>query len=326
MRGKTALFLAFVAVAFGAGRAEAQEEASPAPVPGTTGPIVKAIEIRSETPIDPKEDLESLLSIEVGKPLSDLVIRRTLANLQASGAIAHAAVYSRPVDGTAANPEHPETPEVVAIVALWASVRVESVRLEGKLGVKEADLRGQVVQREAEPLSEGAVVRGVYRLEDYLIKEGFRTPDVRVRVALPNARTAKVVYQIDAGPRTEVSAVDFEGNLGPWKPEELRAQLRTRIGQPYRSDTLDDDVERLQRWLAKGLYGRARLGVPRVVSAVEEPPVEGTPAAPGPATPETPRVRVTFPVEVGPKIEVRVTGADSDKLKKKGMLPFLGDT
>lgn len=338
LRGaRAALFVArlgllgLIALA-GAAQAEAEAvsappSAAPAPEvsPGETGPIVRAIEIRSETPIEPKEDIEALLSIEVGKPLSDLVIRRTLANLQASGAIAHAAIYSRPV----AEPNHPENTEVVAIVALWASVRVESVRLEGKFGVKEADLRGQVVQREAEPLSEGSVVRGVYRLEDYLIKQGFRTPSVRVRVALPNARTAKVVYQIDAGARTEVSTVDFEGGLGPWKPEELRAQLRTRAGEPYRTDTLDDDVERLQRWLARKLYGRARLGVPRVESAVGAPVppgTQGTPAAPETATVEPPRVRVIFPVAVGPKIEVRVGGADLGKLKKKGLLPFLGDT
>ncbi|HXU29961.1 MAG TPA: outer membrane protein assembly factor BamA [Thermoanaerobaculia bacterium] len=344
---RTALFLALAglgALLAGATQARAQGEAppsaSPAPSPSNTGPIVKAIEIRSDTPIDPKEDLLSLLSIEVGQPLSDLAIRRTLANLQASGAIAHAAIYSRPADGTPANPE---SPEVVAIVALWASVQVESVRLEGKLGVKEADLRGQVVQREAEPLSEGAVLRGVYRLEDALIKEGFLTPRVIVRVALPNSRTAKVVYQIDAGPRTAVAAIDFEGTLGPWKPEELRAQLRTRIGEPYRADTLDDDVERLQRWLAKGLYGRARLGVPRVETAAApttpgtpgstaSPATPGAPGSPGasgiapPAATEAPRVRVIFPVEVGPKIEVRITGAELAKLKKKGLLPFLGDT
>ncbi len=319
-----ALHLGLIGFA-GATRAQAQAEAPPSPSPDITGPMVKAIEIRSDTPVDPKEDLESLLSIEVGKPLSDLAIRRTLANLQASGAIAHAAVYSRPAE----NSKNPETPEVVAIVALWASVRVESVGLEGAFGVKQADLRGQVVQREAEPLSEGAVIRGVYRLEDYLTQEGFRTPSVRVRVALPNARTAKVVYQIDAGPRTQVSAVDFEGTLGPWKPEELRAQLRTKIGEPYRADTLDDDVERLQRWLAKGLYGRARLGVPRAESAVAVPPAPGAPGAPVTgqgSTAEAPRVRVIFPVDVGPKIEVRVIGADLDKLKKKGLLPFLGDT
>lgn len=304
-----------------AAAAPAAPELPPAPAPGTTGPIVKAIEIRSDTPIDPKEDLFSLLSIEVGRPLSDLAIRRTLANLQASGAIAHGAIYSRSAPGSTGSAGQPG--EVVAIVALWASVRVESVRLEGKLGVKEADLRGQVVQREAEPLSEGAVLRGVYRLEDYLIKEGFRTPKVIVRVALPpNSRSARVVYQIDAGARTEVSGVDFEGTLGPWKPEELRAQMRTKIGEPFRSDTLDDDVERLQRWLARGLYGRARLGVPRVESL----DADAANAAAATAPSGMPRVRVVFPVEVGPKMEVRVVGADLSKLKKKGLLPFLGDT
>ncbi len=309
--------------------------ASAAPAnPALEGPIVRSIELRSETPIEPVEDLLSVLSIEVGKPLSDLAVRRTLANLQASGAIAHAAIYSRPADD---NPEG----GVIAIVALWASVRVQSVRLEGKLGVKEADLRGQVVQREAEPLSEGAVVRGVYRLEDYLAKQGFRSPSVRVRVTLPTPRTAEVVYRIEAGPRTTVAAIEFEGPLGPVKPEDLRKDLRTRVGDPYRSDTLDDDVERIQRRLARDLYGRARLGEPRAEPVVPSP-AAGAPGtadssaastAPGtgstdspPGAAENPQVRVIFPVDVGPKIEVRVVGADLDKLKKKGLLPFLGET
>ncbi len=316
-------------------------------LPAATGPIVRAIEIRSETPLERPEEIEALLATEVGQPLSDLAIRRTLANLQASGAIAHAAIYSRPAnrsrggDGNAAggDPSIPEGEGVVAIVALWQSVRVESVRLEGKLGLKAADLRGQVVQREAEPLSEGAVVRGVYRLEDYLVGQGFRTPSVRVRVALPNAGTANVVYQIDAGPRTEVSTVDFDGPLGPWKGDDLRAQLRTRAGEPYRPSSLDDDVERLQRYLARGRYGRARLGTPRVedlpakaaspavgtkVTASESGKERGKPKEDdGPPAPE---VRVVFPLDVGPKIEVEVAGGDLTKLKNKGLLPFLGET
>ncbi len=319
--------LVALALTIGTGRALAQES-TPSP-PADGGPIVRAIEIRSETPVEPQEDVLSLLSIEIGKPLSDLAIRRTLANLQATGAIAHAAIYSRPVADPeeAENVENAEKTEVVAIVALWASVRVESVRLEGMLGVKEADLFGQVVQREAEPLSEGAVVRGVYRLEDYLVQQGFLNPSVRVRVALPTARTAKVVYQIDAGLRTIVAAVDFEGTLGPWKAEELRSQLRTRVGDPYRADALPDDIERLQRWLAKGLYGRARVGVARVEPLAPTTPTAGSAGTTGPpATAEPPRVRLVFPLDVGPKIEVRVTGADLRKLQKKGLLPFLGDS
>lgn len=311
-------FALFAVVAGLAGAPRAQAQAAPA----ETGPIVRAIEIRSDSAVDPDEDLASLLSIEVGRPLSDLAIRRTRANLQASGAIAHAAVYSRPApsgnDG-----------EVIAIVALWASVRVESVRLEGKLGAKEGDLRGQVVQREAEPLSEGAVVRGVYRLEDYLIQQGFLTPLVRVRVALPTSRTATVVYQVTAGPRTEVAAVEFEGNLGPWKPEELRGELRTRVGEPFRSGALEDDVERLQRWMARRLYGRARPGTPRVesVAATKGVAAQGSaPTAPASEGAPPPKVRVVFPLDVGPKIEVRVVGGELEKLKKKGLLPFLGET
>ena len=330
-RAALAMFAGFVGLA-AAALASAQEAAPPPSAPAAppaetasteSGPIVRGIEIRGDAPVDPDEDLASLLSIEVGKPLSDLAIRRTLANLQASGAIAHAAVYSHPApsgrDG-----------EVIAIVALWASVRVESVRLEGKLGAKEGDLRGQVVQREAEPLSEGAVVRGVYRLEDYLVRQGYLSPLVRVRVALPDARTARVVYQITAGPRTEVAAVGFEGNLGPYKPEELRETLRTRVGEPYRSEALEDDVERLQRWLARRLYGRARLGTPRVETVAAKAPVAApaAPAAPVTAPPAaaSPRVRVVFPLDVGPKIEVRVVGAELSKLQKKGLLPFLGET
>ncbi|HXU46916.1 MAG TPA: outer membrane protein assembly factor BamA [Thermoanaerobaculia bacterium] len=291
-----ALALALAASAAPLGAQLAPDSIAPEPA-AAAGPILRSIEIRSEVSFAEEEDIDSLLAIEVGRPLADRDVRKTLANLQASGSVAHCAIFERPAaDGG-----------VVAVVAIWPAVRVEEVRVEGELGLKREDLRRQLVQLEAQPLSEGAVVRGVFRLQDYLAKEGFLAATVHVGVTYPRPRRASVIYQVTAGPRTLVSTVDFEGNLASFKPDVLREHVRIRAGNPYRAQAIRDDVERLQSWLATQLYGKAVVSPPRA-----EPAGEG-------------RMRVVFPLDVGPKLAVEVTGASLEKLKKDGLVPFLGE-
>jgi outer membrane protein assembly factor BamA len=102
--------------------------------------------------------------------------------------------------------------------------------------------------------------------------------------------------------------VRFVGDTAPFTAAELLEPLRAKPGEPYRRSVVLGDVERLETWLVEQGHRTAR---------VDRPSIE-----PGPAGQ---RVAVAFPVDVGPRVEVEVLGADMRRLRKRGLLPFLSE-
>ncbi|HYN19727.1 MAG TPA: outer membrane protein assembly factor BamA [Thermoanaerobaculia bacterium] len=282
----------------GAQEVKAPEELLP------VGPIVTAIEIRSEVEPDDADELARLLSFEVGEPLTEENIRSTLRNLQASGFASSAEIYTRP-DERAVSSGEPGG--VVAIVVLRPLVRVREVRLEGQLELDSAELRRVLTQKEAEPLSEEGVVQGVYSLVDLYAERGYFGAQVRVRVEVAEeAQQVNVVYDVTPGVRARVQEIRFEGDLGPFAPAELVKELRVKPGDPFSRPEVRQDGERLENWLIGQGRRRARVGAP-----AEEMQAEGH------------SVRLLYPIDVGPKVEVQVIGDDLERLRRRDLLPFL---
>lgn len=280
--------------------------AAPAPAPDPAGavpasgpPVVSAIELRGELSGSAVAALRPLLAIEVGGPLGDEVIRRTLRNLQASGQVAEAAVYSRP------DPERPG--EVVAVIALWPEVVVRSVTIAGETGLPLGRLRSRLVQREGEPLSEGRLIQGVYRLQDLYRDNGYFSADVRLRLAAGETpHQVDVVYRVESGSRARIGSVDLEGNLGPFDARQLAQQLAVGPGASYDGRALAEDANRLRRWMVSQDQRQARV----------EGPVE---------TRRDGEVDLSYQVEAGPRVEVEILGGDRKKLESRGLLPFLDE-
>ena len=262
-------------------------------------PLVTEIEIRSEVVPEDPDELARLLSIGVGLPLSEEAVGSTLRNFLASGLASSVEVYSRPDESGQG---------VVAIVVLRPVVRVREVRLEGDLGLDRNELRRVLPQNEAEPLAEEKVLQGRFALEDFYAERGYFSPKIGLRVETDEpSLLATVIYTVTSGPRSRVEEVRFEGDLGPFKPAELLEPLRERPGDPFSRPEVRDDAERLESWLIDKSYRTARVGAPG-----EE------------IVPETGGVRLLYPIVVGPKVEVQMTGADLERLRRKGLLPFLG--
>ncbi|MEO8196694.1 MAG: BamA/TamA family outer membrane protein [Thermoanaerobaculia bacterium] len=281
--------------------------ASSAALPAPAAPIVREIEIRSDASVD-VDEVRALISLEVGEPMDDARTRRTLRSLRYSGVASEVEIYSRPVSrGTSA-----EAPGgVVAVVALWTDVQVVSVEIAGDVGIQKARLLAAVPQRSGQPLREDRLLRGVYRLQDLLVAEGFLDAEVRLAVtpSTDAARGAAVVYRIAAGQRTRVRKIVFTGASPPFADAELVAALRSKPDSVYKRGILSDDVERLQDWLFSRGY--------------REAVVERLPESPDPAAHA---VDLAFTVRLGPKVEFVAQGITQKELEKQDLVPFLGDS
>jgi len=257
--------------------------------------LVQRIEVRSEVALTAAE-IEPLLVVRVGEPLSEEAARRTLRNLRLSGVAAEAELWLRPDPAGA-----------VAVVALWPEVRVARVEIEGETGLRRERLRAVVPQRVGEPLREDRVLRGVYRLGELLSAEGFREARVRVEVTPPSPeRTVDVTYRIEPGSRSILRKVTVEGAPPNVPSAEVRGALKLSPGDPDRPATLRDARERLQRFFYRLGYGTAEV----------DPPTEQRDGA---------NVDLVWTVRPGPRVELEIDGADRKILAKRGLFPFLGD-
>ncbi|HEV2845590.1 MAG TPA: POTRA domain-containing protein, partial [Thermoanaerobaculia bacterium] len=269
--------------------------------PEPPGPVVTAIEIRSDAPLDEDLDFEELIETEVGQPLTEEDVRDTLRNLQASGTASEIEVYTE---------EEPESGGVVVVIVFRAVVQVEEVRVTGQLGLPLEDLRRAIPQRNGEPLSEEQVVRGVYALRDVYEQAGYFNSTSRVSVSTDEERRRAVVtYTVESGPRATVDTIAFSQSVDPLQPAALVGQLRLKPGEPFSRRLAREDAERLQDWLIRQRYS----------AALVDPPQEEYDSA-------TNSMKLTYPVEIGPKVSVRIVGAEEKALRRKGLLPFLGES
>jgi outer membrane protein assembly complex protein YaeT len=269
--------------------------------PPPAGPLVTAVEVRSDAPLDPALDLETLIETEVGQPLDPEEVRHTLRNLQASGTASEVELYTQ---------DDPAGGGVVAVIVFRAVVQVEEIRIAGQLGLPRETLRRAIVQAEGEPLSEERVVRGVYELKELYENSGYFQAQARVAVQTDEQRRrAVVIYTVDSGPRALVRTVAFDKPVTPFEPAALVRQLRVKPGEYFSRRLIREDAERLQDWLV-----RQRHGLARVDPAQEE------------YDPAANSVKLTYPIEIGPKVSLTVVGADEKTLRRKGLLPFLGET
>jgi outer membrane protein assembly complex protein YaeT len=132
---------------------------------------------------------------------------------------------------------------------------------------------------------------------------------VRVRVdAHPERKEATVTFRVEAGPRATIRRVLFDGDIAPLAQEELTAQLRAGVGATYQLSAIRPDRYRLESWLVRQGYRTASVGTASAEYLEDDRSVD-----------------LTYPVEVGPRFEFEVVGADRERLVKEGLLPFMGE-
>lgn len=282
---------------------------------GSEGPVVERIEVRSDAPLGAPRELRDLITITVGERLTESAVRQTLRNLQATGSAYEVELYTRPVEpvAPAGTEAAGEADRAVVVLVIRAAVQITAVSLEGDLGINRRTLEDRLLVAAGQPLIESRVLRSVYRLQDLYERRGYFGARVRLEVDSDAERKrAAIVFRVDSGPRARIGAVRFEGETGPFSRDRLVGALRAGPGDPYRRETVREGADRLQRWLVEQGYRTAEVDRPS-----EEVPddVRG----------EEPRVDLLYPVRAGPEVRVEVVGAELKALRKKELLPFLGE-
>ncbi len=267
-----------------------------APAAPADAPRVRAVEIRADAGWTAPRGLGPMIAVEVGAPLDPEEVRQSVRSLRAA------------VEGSEVEAHLRRRPDGVEVVfALWTQVRVEEVRLTGETCLKTSRLLEQVEQRPAAPLSESRLLRGLYRLQDLHREAGYLEAQVRLDVDRPDSGHAVVAYDFACGAPATVGSVAFEGGLGPFAAADLVARLSLGPGARLWQSAVRQDAERLEEWLIGEGYRLARVGEPTIDYEAE--------AA---------RVHLVYPVEVGPRFEVRVSGVDAAELERAGVLPLHG--
>jgi len=307
----------------------------PGALVGGTGPEVARIEVRSDAPFEDLRELRQLIAIQVGERLTERAVRRTLRNLQATGAAYEVALYTRPASGSeAVSPskleEEPASAPggeaaatsaaaadqvagpVVVVLVVRAAVQIDGVELQGDLGIDRRTLEDRILVARGQPLIESRVLRSVYRLKELYERRGYLDASVRLSVETDDRRKlARITFQVDSGRRATIGMIRFDGDLGPFTPDELLQHLRLQPGDPFRRDAVGEDADRLQQWLVEQKYRKAEVEAP-------EEHVEQGDGAGG-------RVDLDYTLQVGPRVEVEIVGASSKELSKKDLLPFLSE-
>jgi outer membrane protein insertion porin family len=260
-------------------------------------PPVTRVTVRSETAID-VDEVRPLIDLVPGEPFDEARVRRTIRSLRLSGLAAEVEVLAAQAAGG-----------VEAIVVLRPDLRVVEIALEGDTGIDVKRLAPRVPQRVGAPLREDRLLRGVYALQDELDSEGYLDAGVRLAVEVDEpARQARVVYRIEAGARTRVGDVRFDGLPAGIERERALETVRAKPGEALKSEVVRNDQERLQHLLIRSGFRTAAVEAAAVARR------DGLPVA-----------DLTWRIAAGPQVELELVGAERKPLERRGLLPFLGE-
>ena len=260
------------------------------------GELVSTVELRGDVAGKRMHGLMELLVVEAGRELAGDDLRKSLRNLQASGLVGRAeAALIREAEG------------VRVVFSIFSRLHTASVEIVGNTCVRDSQLRGVIPQRPQTPLSDDRVVRGVYRLQDVLEESGFLDHRVVVHVEIDEAeRLVTVTYNVTCGDPTLVEEVTLEGSLEPFTSDELLTQFRMTAGKRFQRSKWREETERLEAWLGRRGFLSAEAGRPRETRNLERH-----------------TVALAYPIRVGPKLDLRVTGFDAEVLRKRDLLQAL---
>ncbi len=268
-----------------AGNAAAQPASEPQPLFGAT---VVSLAYTSDGPVD-HDEVERLISIRVGQPLTEDATGSTIRHLFATRRFSDVRIEAERAEGGMAVTVH-----------LFRSFRVNPLKFDDGVSVSREEMRRTV------PFSEGAVFsadqleEGTKALERRLDAEGYIAATVQPEVFFDRTTfDALVIYHIEAGKPARTAPALFDGDTRPFTREEILKSARLDEGDRYRESKARADADRMTKFLRK----RERLrGTIELIAA--QPTDDG-------------RVIPVYRISVGPRVVFQTRGISEKRVRRE---------
>jgi outer membrane protein insertion porin family len=280
--GRRLLPLVVLGVAgLGPARALAQEES-------LFGKTVLSVAYRCDGAVE-KADVERLVTIRAGFPLTEDETARTVRNLFATRQFADVQVEGIRAEGG-----------VDVVVLLFRAFRLYPLRFAGRRGLSREDLRRALPFFEGSVYLAADVEEGAAALQRRLIAEGFPLATVVPETRFDRHRfDAEVTYRIDSGERARVGPAIFLGPIEPYTAAELLAQARLKPGDRYRESKAASDATRMREFLHR--QGRLKASVELIAA---QPADNG-------------RIRPVYRASVGSEVVFHTIGLKASRVAKQ---------
>ncbi|MGH9368385.1 MAG: POTRA domain-containing protein, partial [Thermoanaerobaculia bacterium] len=236
-----------------------------------------------------KADVERLVAIRAGQPLTERGTAETVEILFATRLFSDVRIEAAPAEGG-----------VAVRVLLLRAFRIHPLRFAGRRGLPREELRRALPFFEGSRYSASDVEEGAAAIRRRLLAEGFPRASVRPETVFDRRRfDARVTYRIDAGERARVAPAIFLGAIEPFTAEQLFARARLKPGKRYREDKAISDAERMREFLHKEGRLKAQL---ELIAA--QPTEQG-------------RISPVYRAAVGQQVDFEVEGVKAKKVRRE---------
>lgn len=244
-----------------------------------------------------REEVSSRLLVREGMAYSVAEIRRSLLALYESGRVSNARVETQlNGDGT-----------LSVTFVVTPQVRIAGVEFEGLVEVSAEELQARLPELErGSKYSEASLRRGAEQIYEALRDRGYYQVSVSYRTDYDETRTnATITYEIDAGEPATTGTVTLTGS-SRFPESRLRLEMKTQPGVRFSLAQLKEDLQRLLALHVSAGYLDARIGPPDLS-------YDNAANA----------VKISLPVNSGPKFTVKVAGYEIKEKKLRQLLPML---
>ena len=267
--------------------------ATRAPVPPPPGsPVVTSINFTADSKFDTAV-LTQYVSQRVGEPLSMREVQSSIKGLFDTGDFRDIRVNATPSDGT-----------VTLTFALFVNYRIGEIRFDGLSGADRDRATHELTFHLGDVLSLNAVDRGSVAVQSFLNRSGYleATVDPETNFSREQSR-ASVIMHVAKGPRAKVGTVILDGNVAPFTPQELIAQMRRGPGGTFQLNDARSDADHMRNFVVRRNFRKADI---RFLNYTYNK--------------DTKQVALRYHAVTGPVVQVEVAGVSKGDVK--GLIPF----
>jgi outer membrane protein assembly complex protein YaeT len=207
-------------------------------------PTITEIRIEQEGRQVTDRLIDSLMETTVGEPLSMRDVRETLAHLTSLNRYEDVQVF-----------EEPSGAGVRLRYVLFPMHPVDRMEFRGALGLPEGDIRRAMTERFGPAPSAGRAADAAEALRALYRYRGYPRAQVAPRIEeTHDPDRATMVFEVQAGPRATIGAVDIDEVDGSDRPI-APGSISIRPGEPYDNEVILRELSRYESSLrARGFY------------------------------------------------------------------------